>query len=390
LDTLRTVRVAQRLEERFGRPAAGVAFAPGRVNLIGEHTDYNDGFVLPMAINRGVAATFAPAATDVVRVHAAEFGETHEFSLAALRGATSRRVPGWAGYVEGVAWALLEAGFSIRAADLALDSNLPIGAGLSSSAALELAVARAFMAVAALEWDPIAMARVGQRAEHEFAGVPCGIMDQLASAAAVDGAAVLIDCRTLAIRHVPLAASVAIAIMDTGVRRELAAGHYAERRAACERAVAVIQRFAPHVRALRDVDETLLTRCRSELDPVAFRRASHVVAENVRTRTAADAFAADDVSAAGRLMNASHESLRNLYEVSSRELDLFVEAARAHRACHGARMTGAGFGGCAVALIDAGQVGSFAADVAGEYRRRSGRDGAVSTSRPSAGARLLA
>ena len=382
-------RLARRFEETFGRPPAGVAFAPGRVNLIGEHTDYNDGFVLPMAIDRGVAVAFAPSGGDAVRAHAVAFADTREFALSALRGSPARRVPGWSGYVEGVAWGLLNAGFALRGADLAIASDLPIGAGLSSSAALELAAARALTAMSGGDWDPIAMARIGQLAEHEFAGVPCGIMDQLASAAAVEQAAVLIDCRTLAIRHVPLPSSVAVAIMDTSMRRELAAGHYAERRAACERAVAIIRRVAPEVRALRDVDETLLERCRASLDPVDFRRALHVVTENARTCAAADAFSAGNVTDAGRLMNLSHESLRLLYEVSSPELDAFVRSALDHPACLGARMTGAGFGGCAVALVEEAGVASFTDDVAAAYRQATDRDGHVFVSRPSAGARLI-
>jgi galactokinase len=388
-DRIETAHVRERFEGIFGRQPEGIAFAPGRVNLIGEHTDYNDGFVLPMAINRGAVAAFAPTATGTMRVHAVVFGDTHVFSVSALKGTPPRHVAGWAGYVEGVAWALLDAGLPLRPIDVAIDSDLPIGAGLSSSAALELSVARALTAAAGVEWDPIAMARAGQRAEHEFAGVPCGIMDELASAAAVEDAAILIDCRSLEVRQVPLPAGVAIAIMDTGVRRELTAGHYAERRASCERAVAAIQTVAAHVRALRDVDEALLSRCRDLLSPTDFRRASHVVAENSRTVAAADAFAAADVHCAAQLMNASHESLRELYEVSSAELDAIVEVARAHHGCRGARMTGAGFGGCAVALIDATEVNSFSTDVARAYQRATGREGMVFVSRPSAGARLL-
>ena len=366
-----------------------MALAPGRVNLIGEHTDYNDGFVLPMAIDRGVAAAFAPGTGDLVRAHAMDFDETREFPLASLRATPPRRVPGWAGYVEGVAWALLNRGFEIRATDLALASNLPMGAGLSSSAALELAVARALVAVAGLEWDAVAMAQAGQLAEHEFAGVPCGIMDQLASAAAVEDAAILIDCRTLAIRHVPLPPTVAIAIMDTAARRELAAGHYAERRAACERAVDVIRRVAPGIRALRDVDRALLDRCRDSLDPVDYPRALHVITENERTCAAADAFAANDVAVAGQLMNASHQSLRDLFEVSSPELDAIVDHARRHAGCAGARMTGGGFGGCAIALVADADLASFITEVEASYRQATGRDGRVSVSRPSAGARLI-
>jgi galactokinase len=359
------------------------------VNLIGDHTDYNDGFVLPMAINRGVWAAFAPAAQDAVRAHTLAFDETRECALASLRGATARRVPGWFGYVEGVAWALLNGGLAVRGADLAIDSTLPIGAGLSSSAALELAVARALVAISDLPWDPMAMARIGQRAEHEFAGVPCGIMDQLASAAAVENAALLIDCRTLAIRHVPLPWDVAVAIMDTDMRRELAAGHYAQRRAACERAVVVIRGAAPNVRALRDVDEALLDRCRGTLTPTDFHRALHVVTENARTLAAADAFAAGDIAVAGQLMNASHQSLRDLFEVSSPELDTFVEIARGHPGCAGARMTGAGFGGCAIALVSDADVDSFSAEVADAYRHATNHDGRVFVSRPCAGAQLI-
>ncbi len=363
-----------------------VALAPGRVNLIGEHTDYNDGFVLPMAVDRHIAVAFAPGEGGKLRVHATAHAETREAELAALSP------PGdgsWFAYVAGVAWALREAGHALAGADLVVAGDLPVGAGLSSSAALELAVARSLCAVAQEPWDPIAMARLCQRAEHEFAGVQCGIMDQLAAAVAIEGAALLVDCRSLKLAPVPLPSTACVVVMDTGVRRALAGSAYNERRAACAAAVEALRSRAPGMHSLRDVDGALLEAGREVLDPEVFQLVQHVVAETQRPPDMAEALGAGDVGRAGRLMNDSHWSLRDLYEVSSRELDLVTRLARSHTGCRGARMTGAGFGGCAVALVDAGGAEDFVATVSQRYRRHVESAGEFFVARPSAGARIV-
>ncbi|MGH9373607.1 MAG: galactokinase [Vicinamibacterales bacterium] len=383
------VAAARRAFVRLGRrPPEGVAFAPGRVNLVGEHTDYNDGFVLPMAIREGVAAAFASRSDGVLRVHASDIGDTREVSLAGL-GRGKGSIGGWFRYAAGMAWAMLAADVTVRGADVVLAANLPSGAGLSSSAAVELVIARALTAVAGLAWDPRAASLMAQRAEHEFAGVACGIMDQMVVACAADGHALLIDCRSLDIREVALPADVRVVVMNTGIRRSLATSAYNDRRAACERAVAGVQPFAPSVRALRDVDRALLERARTSMDDVAFRRASHVVAENLRPVLFARAIEAGDLATAGRVMNDSHQSLRELYEVSCRELDALVALSTAQPECYGARLTGAGFGGCAIAMVKADRVEPFAAMVQQGYRAETGRHADVIVSRPSAGTRLV-
>jgi galactokinase len=369
-------------------PPDGVAFAPGRVNLIGEHTDYNDGFVLPMAIGEGVAGAFAPNRAQVIRVHASDIGDTREVSLEELRQRPIT-IGGWFKYAAGVAWAMQEAALPLRGVSVALSSNLPSGAGLSSSAAVELVMARTLAAVSSLEWDPRAVSRMAQRAEHEFAGVACGIMDQMAVACAREGRALLIDCRSLETEDVELPPDVRVVVVNSGVRRSLSSSAYNDRRAACERAVAAVQQLEPAVRALRDVDEALLARAKPLMDETAYRRASHVVVENRRPLAFARALAASDPESAGRVMLDSHTSLRDLYEVSCAELDALVSLSMAKPGCYGARLTGAGFGGCIVALVDAGCVDAFVAEVPHRYREQTGRQAQALVSRPSAGARLV-
>ena len=375
-------------ERTFSSAPHAVAFAPGRVNLVGEHTDYNDGFVLPMAIAEGIAAAFSPNAEGVLRVHASDMGETREVPLGVLR-AGPLEVSGWFRYVAGMAATMVQAEIPLTGTTLSLAANLPSGAGLSSSASLELVVARALAAAAGAEWDPRHASRLAQRAEHVYAGVACGIMDQMAVACARDGRALLLDCRSLETRDVPLSDEVRVVIVDSAVKRALASSAYNDRRAACERAVAAIRRFAPEVRALRDVDEAVLLQGRAGMDAEAFRRASHVVAEIARPARLAAALETGDFTAAGRVMLDSHASLRDLYEVSCRELDLLVELAMAQPGCFGARLTGAGFGGCAVALVAIDHVEAFSASVAGQYQQRTRLQPRVIISRPSAGTRLL-
>ena len=380
-------RAATRFDERFGgSPDRHVAVAPGRVNLIGEHTDYNDGFVLPMAIGRAAIVVFRAREDRVLRGHSVAFDETREMSLDALRA------PGgsdWMSYVAGVAWAFQSEDLPTRGLDLVVDGDVPIGAGLSSSAALELATARALAAAAHVAWAPVRMAKLGQKAENRYVGMNCGIMDQFASAACEEGKALLLDCRTLQTRPVPVPARAAVVIMDTGARRGLAGSAYNDRRAACERVVAELSLTQGDVRALRDVSLSQLEAARGKLDPVDFKRASHVVPENSRPVEMADALSRDDLALAGRLMNDSHFSLRDLYQVSSAELDLITAIARRQPSCFGARMTGAGFGGCAVALIEASAVEAFAAAVLPAYKQQIDLPAALYSCRPVAGARLL-
>jgi galactokinase len=377
------------LRERFGSLFGGgrarVALAPGRVNLIGEHTDYNDGFVLPMAIDRHVGVAFRARDDRTIRAHALDFGETREADLAALRAPGGH---GWFDYVAGTAWSLRAAGLPVGGIDAVIGSDVPVGAGLSSSAAIETAVARALCAAAGLPFEPREMAVLCRRAENEYVGVGCGIMDQFASAASRDGCALLLDCRSLATEWVTIPAEAAVVVMDTGVRRSLASGAYNERRAACEATVAVLRRSLPDVLALRDVSFEELAAQEAALDPVTFRRAAHVVREIERPALLARAFASRELALAGRLMDESHASLRDLYEVSCAELDLVCAIARGHVACFGARMTGAGFGGCAVALVSAGGAPAFVREVEAAYREQSGLPGALFACRPAAGARL--
>jgi galactokinase len=393
-------RLLQRARHEFAhafgdRTAPGLAVAPGRVNLIGEHTDYNGGLVLPMAIDRHVAIAFAPRADRILRAHSAEFKQTRDISLDTLERRTTdepgRRSDrgGWFGYVAGVAWAMLGNGQALRGADLAIASDVTPGVGLSSSAALEIGVARALAAASGIAWDPAIAARLAQRAEQEFAGVACGIMDQLAVAVSREGCALYIDCRSLEMRHVPLPAEARIVAFDSGVQRELATSAYNDRRAACERVVAALRSRYSWVHALRDVDDPLLAEYAGALDPVDFRRAAHVVAENQRPAAMANAFAVGDLARAGRLMMHSHASLRDLYDVSSPALDTLVELAIAEPGCWGARLTGAGFGGCVIALVEEGSVERVMSSVEIGYEQRMGRPTTAFVCKPSGGAQLL-
>lgn len=367
-------------------PSSAVSLAPGRVNLIGEHTDYNDGFVLPAAIDRYAALAFAPSAEPRIRAYAEAFDETVDLALPI--GARESDPIRWSDYVAGVAWAVARGGEPVPGFTLALVGDVPIGAGLSSSAALELAVARAIRAVQGREWNAVANAQIGRTAEVDYVGVRSGIMDQIASACSAEDAALLVDCRSLELRTVPIPDDVAMVVLDTRVRRGLASSEYNVRRASCEAALEVLRRHAPDLRALRDVSRELLESARAEMDDVTYRRASHVVGEMGRPAALAAALGANDLRRAGDLMRASHESLRDLYEVSSPELDAMVAAATRHPGCIGARMTGAGFGGCAVALATAAAAEDLARETVRRYGEATGREGAAFATRSVAGARL--
>jgi len=355
--------VVAAFRERYGESPSLLARAPGRVNLIGEHTDYNDGFVLPMAIDRAVWIALRPRADERVRIHSLDFGEEREFDLAHLASVGSQ----WIDYVQAVAWVLQKRRRGLPGWEGVAAGDVPIGAGLSSSAALELAAARAFSALGGMPWEPREMALAAQRAENEWIGVQCGIMDQMISATGEEGHALLIDCRSLETRSVPVPADAAVVILDTSTRRGLVDSAYNDRRAHCELAAELLE-----VRALRDVDLATFQAKEDRLEPLIRRRARHVITENERTLRAADALERGDAEEMGRLMNASHASLRDDFEVSRRELDVMVELAQAHPACHGARMTGAGFGGCAVALVRRADAEGFARTVAAAYEQQTG------------------
>ena len=352
---------------RFGvRPTAMVR-APGRVNLIGDHTDYHDGFVLPMAIDRAIWIAMRPRDDRRVLLDALDVSESHEFDLASLVPTTSVEGTGWRAYLRGIARVLADAGLALRGWEGTLAGDVPLGAGLSSSAALELATARAFARASGFAWNPTEMARLAQRAEHEWVGVQCGIMDQLIVAHGIAGHALLIDCRRLGSTPIALPPTLAVVVLDTGTRRELAESAYNTRRAECDRAARILG-----VPALRDATPELLAQHARELDPIASRRARHVIGENARVVAAARALASGDLDTAGRLARESHASLRDDFEVSRRELDLMVELANDDRACFGARLTGAGFGGCAVALVRREHAVVFSARVADGYLRATG------------------
>jgi galactokinase len=355
-------RVTTDFTQRFGSPPRAIVRAPGRVNLIGEHTDYNDGFVLPMAIDRAIWIALSPRTDRLVRVHSLDFGETAEFDLDRLE-----KQSGWNEYLKGVAWALQEAGRLLAGFDGVVAGDVPIGAGLSSSAAWELASARAFAFTSGFEWNAAQMALLGQRAENKWVGMNCGIMDQMISAAGQGDHALLIDCRSLETQSVPLPPGVAVVVLDTATRRGLVDSAYNERRSQCE---VVAQFFG--VKALRDVTLDQLHEKRDQLDRVAYRRARHVISENDRTLLAADAMQHGEAIELGQLMQLSHMSLRDDFEVSSRELNVMVECAEHQTGCYGARMTGGGFGGCAVALVRQNAAEAFSAGVAAEYQEATG------------------
>jgi galactokinase len=385
-----SARLSAALAERFGDlfgegGGMRLALAPGRVNLIGEHTDYNDGWVLPMAIARHVGVAFRPRRDRRIRAHAIAFEETLEVGLEGLEPPGQK---GWLSYVAGMAWAMIDTGLELRGMDCVIDGNVPLGSGLSSSAALEMATARALSAAAEIPWRPKQMARLGQKADNDYVGINSGPMDQLVSAAAEPGCALLIDCRSLETEAIPFPENAAVVVMDTGSRRALVASAYNERRDSCRRAVGAVRLLRPEVQALRDVDDELLEAARSRMDETTYRRAAHVVAEDLRPHALAEALQDGDLGLAGRLMDDSHASLRDLYEVSSPELNRITELARSHPACFGARLTGAGFGGCAVALVATEGVAAFVEEVHPAYEAEFDLESEFFACEPVAGAWL--
>jgi len=369
-------RLLTAFRRRFGRPAEGVAEAPGRVNLIGEHLDYNQGCVLPVAIDRTVLVAFARRDDLTVRVHSLDFAEDAEFAAGAAARDCERP---WSNYARAVIWALASAGHPLGGLDLVVQGDVPIGAGLSSSAALEIALLGACREAWGLNIPAQELALLGQRAENEFVGVQCGIMDQFAATLAVAGHALLIDCRSLAAEAIPLPLAergVALVVGDTASPRRLETSEYNRRREECGLAAAYFARiFRGRTKALRDVTVEEVQAMGVGLPDELFRRARHVVTEQARVERAVALLRAGDLEGVGALLPESHASLRDDFQVSSPELDLLVDLALAVPGVLGARMTGAGFGGCTVNLVRGDALADFEQRVMVPYRARTGLPG---------------
>jgi galactokinase len=360
-------QAAPSFAELFGRPPLLTADAPGRVNLIGEHTDYNGGFVLPLAIPQRTRAALATRDDRRVRAWTANLPrEIEEYTLGEEQAGR-----GWLDYIQGVTQALLGAGHKVGGFDLRIESDVPLGGGLSSSAALEVSVLRALREAFGLRLDDVELALLGQKAENDLVGAPVGVMDQMASSLADEHRALFLDTRHMRYERVPLPAGLDIAVIDSGISHHHAASEYRTRRQECERAAEILG-----FPQLRDLDNQDLWRLAQLPEPLD-RRARHVITENARVRAAVSAMQEGDLERLGKLVNASHDSLRDDFEVSLPEIDLLVDLARREDAVYGARLTGGGFGGSIVLLAEAGQGRAVADRVAEEYRKTTSEKGAV-------------
>jgi galactokinase len=377
----------QELKEKFVRfygRQPRVFRAPGRVNLIGEHTDYNGGFVLPMAIEREVVVAVATRDDKRIRVHSTNLDESGEFDLN-VEGV--RKQGSWLNFIEGVARIFERKGLNLPGADLLISSSVPSGAGLSSSAALEMAVGLALTEIAGQTVDRKMLALVGQLTEHEFVGAKVGIMDQFVSANAKKGHALLLDCRSLEYENVPLdTTDVAVVICDTNVKHDLATSEYNTRRAECEEGVRLLQEFLPKIEYLRDVGVKEFEKYGEKLPETIRRRCRHVIMENERTLQAAGALRENDLKEFGHLMWLSHDSLRDDYAVSSPELDILVEIAGTCEAVLGARMTGGGFGGSTVNLVNRTELYETIEKITREYKQRTNVEPTILISEAAEGA----
>jgi len=378
-------RLKAEFQALYGAPAQ-VFSAPGRVNLIGEHTDYNEGFVLPMAIERRTYVAGAPNGSSRVRVKSLTVGQSFDFDLE--RPGPKRRGT-WLDYVEGTARALLDRGLPVVGCDLLIDSRVPTGAGVSASAALELSVGIALsMLGGTADPDRVKLALAGQAAEHQYVGTMCGIMDQYIAAMGKAGAALLIDCRSLETTSVPLQlGDVSVLICDTRVKHELSSSEYNLRRAECLRASNILAKSLPGVRSLRDVSPADFAKFATELPGVVRSRCRHVVTENARTLAAVTALTAGDLHQAGKLMSESHVSLRDDYQVSCEELDVAVDVASAETGVYGSRMTGGGFGGSTVSLVDTAVIERVSSVVKAAFAARGWNEPELFASQACEGAR---
>lgn len=372
--------VIDAFEEKFGEAPQHIVRAPGRVNLIGEHTDYNDGFVLPMAINRAMWIALRPTNNSRVHITSLDFDNPVTFDLESF----TKEAGTPADYVKGIAWALQEEGYTLHGWEGVMKGDVPIGAGLSSSAGLELSIARAFALLSDIEWDAKKMAVLAQQAENHWVGVNSGIMDQMISAAGDAGHALLIDCRSLESELLPIPTGTSVVILDTNTRRELVTSAYNERRQQCEAAATYFG-----VEKLRDVTIDEFNAKKDGLDTLIMRRARHIITENDRVLLAKQAMLDNQAQALGDLMSASHTSMRDDFEISNDALNVIVNISQAQASCFGARMTGGGFGGCAVALVADDKVTEFTEIVAKAYAEQTPQTATIYISKPSNGAEVI-
>ena len=356
--------------KRLGGEPETIMRAPGRVNLIGEHTDYNDGFVFPVAIDRDIMVASRKREDGIVRVYSLDFDAVVEFSISDIQYDSENK---WSNYPRGVASVLQEAGYNISGLEAAITGNIPLGAGLSSSAAMEVAMAMTFEAVSGLEIDPVEMALMCQKAENQFVGVNCGIMDQFISRMGKKDHALLIDCRSLEFELVNLnLEGIKIVVCNTGVERGLVDSEYNERRSECERGVKLLEDLLPGIKALRDVEVSDFHKYKNRLPEITEMRCEYVIEENIRVLESVQLLAEGDLVGFGILMNESHIGLRDEYEVSCPELDAMVTIAWSTEGVIGSRMTGAGFGGCTVTLVMENAVAEFIRRVKTDYPKRTG------------------
>jgi galactokinase len=379
-------------QEKFGEAPAHITRAPGRVNLLGEHVDYNDGFVLPAAIDRATYVAFSPTDSDQTQLIAADFDQAASFSPQTIplkSQADGSPLPEWALYPAGVMWVLREDHLETRGLNAVYSSDVPRGSGLSSSASVEMAFAIVWQTLGGWTLPPMQRALLGQKAENQYVGVNCGIMDQFASACGVENRLLLLDCRSLEWKTIPLPEDLSIVIADTKVRRKLTSGEYNNRRAACEEAVHLLKRDLPEIESLRDVSVEEFNRLAEKLPEVVSKRARHVVEEIERSNQAEALLEAGNIRRFGELMNECHVSLRDLYEVSCPELNVMARIAQSLDGCYGARLTGGGFGGCTANLVAREQAEEFSRSLAKGYQAETGYQPEIYITRASNGAELL-
>ncbi len=365
---MKSAKVAARFKEAYGAEP-NIFRAPGRVNLIGEHTDYNDGFVMPCAIGFSAQVAISPRSDKTLTLMSEFFPGLFDFQTNRL---PSERLGTWCDYALGVAVMLKNAGFSVPGANLLISSDVPMGAGLSSSAAVEVSTALALLSLTGSKMPLPDLAKLCQRAENEFVGARCGIMDQFISCQGQADHAMLLDCRSLEFKFVPIPSDVRLVICNTLVRHEISGGEYNRRRAECEEGVKLLSKWHPGIRALREVTPEQLEKHSQEMPEVIYKRCAHVIHENQRALDGANLLIKEDLRGFGKLMGESHRSLRDLYEVSCRELDIMVESANGLPGYWGGRMTGGGFGGCTVNLVSALEAENFAGQIAKRYSEATG------------------
>ena len=385
--------VIDQYEKRFGIKPDHVARAPGRVNLLGEHVDYNDGLVLPAAINLATWIAFSPSGTDTSTLVALDLEkEESVFDSKTIQTKTSvdgHMLTDWAKYPAGMAWTLLEHGLAVKGMNAVFSSKVPRGASLSSSASVEMTFGIAWQALGGWSISPMQLALTGQRAENKYVGMNCGIMDQFSSACGEKDRLLLLDCRSLEYRTLPLPEDVAIVIADTSVRRTLVTSAYNKRRESCEDAVILLKKKLPNLKSLRDISVEEFNKLSSILPEETRMRAQHVVNEIERTSCAIPLLEAGDINAFGELMNECHASLRDLFGVSGTELDLMARLAQPLPGCYGARQTGGGFAGCTVNLVKKEATQEFSKRLSSLYEAQTGLHPEVYVCQASQGAELV-